>query len=119
MSRAARTIYVFSAYLLVIGAVLAVTPNTLLTLVGVAETEEVWIRILGVVSVLLALYYFDAARNETRSFFAATIVGRAFSASALVVFWATGSPWQLLIFAGIEVAGAAWTYAAMRGEASP
>ena len=114
MQGAVRSMYVFSAYLLVVGVVLSVGPNTLLTLVGLPETNEVWIRILGIVSILLALYYFDAARNNSRSFFAASILGRGFSTAALVVFWATGHPWQLLIFAGVEFAGAIWTYTAMR-----
>lgn len=109
--------YVFSAYLLVVGAFLSVGPNSLLSLFGLPETNEVWIRILGVVSVLLALYYFDAARNDSRSFFAASILGRGFSTAALVLLWATGRPWQLMIFAGIELAGAIWTYTAMRAEA--
>lgn len=67
---------------------------------------------------MLALYYFDAARNDSRTFFAASILGRAFSTTALVVFWATGHPRQLLIFAGVELAGAMWTYTSMRAAAA-
>ncbi len=119
MKGAARTIYVFSVYLMVVGVALAVVPNTLLTVVGLPETDEVWIRIVGVVAIVLALYYFDAARNNTTTFFAASILGRGFSTAALVAFWATGQPWQLLVFAGIELAGAVSTYIAMRAEASP
>jgi hypothetical protein len=110
--------YIFSAYLLVVGGFLSVGPNTLLSLVGMPETNEVWIRILGVVAILLALYYFDAARNNSRGFFGASILGRGFSTAALVVFWATGQPWQLLIFAGVELVGAIWTYTAMRAQAA-
>jgi hypothetical protein len=117
MDGAVRTMYVFSTYLLAVGVLLSVGPNTLLSLVGLPETNEVWIRILGVVSILLALYYFDAARNNSRSFFAASILGRGFSTAALVLFWATGHPWQLLIFAGVELGGAIWTYTAMRVQA--
>jgi len=118
MEGAVRSIYVFSAYLLVVGVFLSVGPNTLLSLVRLPETDEVWIRILGVVSILLALYYFDAARNNSRSFFAVSILGRGFSTAALVVFWATGQPWQLLIFAGVELSGAILTYSAMRAQAA-
>jgi hypothetical protein len=119
MDGAVRTMYVFSTYLLAVGVLLSVGPNTLLSLVGLPETKEVWIRILGVVSILLAFYYFDAARNNSRSFFAASILGRGFSTATLVVFWATGQPWQLLIFAGVELAGAIWTYTVMRAQAAP
>lgn len=117
MKGAVRTMYAFSVYLFVVGVFLAIGPNTLLALVGLPETNEVWIRILGIVSLLLALYYFDAARDNSRSFFAASILGRGFSKAALVVFWATGHPWQLLIFASVEWAGAIWTYTAMSFQA--
>ena len=119
MQGPARTMYVFSAYLFLLGVLLAVSPNTLLPLFGLPETNEVWIRILGVVAILLAFYYFDAARHHSKNFFAASIFGRGFSTAALVVFWATGEPWQLLIFAAFELAGAIWTYAAMRVQAAP
>lgn len=119
MKGAIRTMYLFSVYLFVVGVMLSLAPNALLSLVGLPETDEVWIRIVGVVSLLLALYYFDAARNNTRSFFAASILGRGFSTAAFVVLWATGRPWQLLIFATIEVVGALWTYTTMRAEAGP
>lgn len=117
MEGTVRTMYAFSAYLFVVGLSLTVGPNTLLPLLGLPETNEVWIRILGVVSILLALYYFDAARNNSRSFFVASILGRGFSTAALVLLWATGRPWQLLMFGAVELAGAIWTYTAMRAQA--
>lgn len=114
MDRAARTIHVFSGYLLVVGVILAVAPNVLLALVGVAETDEVWIRIVGVLALALALYYFGAARSRSTRFFTASLLGRGFFSAALVLLWLAGNPWQLIIFAGIELTLAAWTYAEMR-----
>lgn len=116
MSRTALTIWVWSVYVLVVGGSLAIIPNTVLSLLGLDETEEVWIRVLGVVVVLLALYYWDAARNEARHHFVATVLGRVFVAAALVVLWLTGEPWQLLIFAAGDTAGALWTLMALRAE---
>ena len=116
MSRAARSIQVWSIYLAILGAGVAVIPNAILAALAVSETEEVWISVLGVVVVALALYYWDAARHETRNFFVASVMARLFVVAALVVFWLTGAPWQLLIFAAVEAAGALWTLSALRAE---
>lgn len=118
MSKAARSIQVWSIYVLIVGAGLAVIPNLILSTLGVAETDEVWIRVLGVVVVALALYYWDAARHETRDFFVASVLGRLFVVASLVVFWLTGAAWQLLLFAALEAAGALWTFSALRADAA-
>jgi len=102
---------------LTIGALLSLAPNPMLSTLGMEETQEVWIRVLGLVVVLLALYYWDAARNEARHHFVATVLGRGFVAAGFVVLVITGEPWQLLIFAGIDLAGALWTLGALRADA--
>ncbi|HVR76950.1 MAG TPA: hypothetical protein VMS99_01015 [Acidimicrobiia bacterium] len=117
MSRAARSIQVWSIYVLIVGAGLAVIPNLILSTLGVAQTDEVWIRVLGVVVVVLALYYWDAARHETRNLFVASVLGRLFVVASLLVLWLTGEPWQLLLFAAVEAAGALWTFSALRADA--
>jgi hypothetical protein len=114
MSKAARTIYVWSIYALLIGTAMAIIPNVVLSALGVAETQEVWIRVLGVVVVVLALYYWDGARNEARHLFVASLLGRGFAAAAFILLWLTGGPWQLLIFGGAEVIGLTWTLTALR-----
>lgn len=118
MSKAARSLYVWSVYVLVIGSLLALAPNFLLSTLGMDETEEVWIRVLGIVVVLLALYYWDAARNEARHHFVATVLGRGFVAAAFVVLVITGEPWQLLIFAAVDLAGSLWTLSSLRADAA-
>jgi hypothetical protein len=114
MTKAARTLYVWSFYALVVGAALAVIPNTVLAVLGVPGTEEVWIRVLGVVIIVLALYYWDGAKNEARHFFVASLLGRGFAAAGLILLILTGGPWQLSVFAAVELVGVAWTYSALR-----
>ncbi len=50
MSKAAFTVKVFGVYLFVLGLILLVSPNTLLSIFGIPETTEVWIRVLGVIA---------------------------------------------------------------------
>lgn len=119
MTAAARSIQVWSIYVLILGTGVAVVPNLILSTLDVPETEEVWIRVLGMLLVVLALYYWDAARYETRNLFVASVLGRAFVAASLVVLWLTGAPWQLLLFAAVDAAGAVWTFSALRADAAP
>ena len=116
MTKAARSVLIWSVYAFVIGVLLAAAPNFLLSLFGIPETDEVWIRILGFVVILLALYYWDGARNEARHLFVASVLGRVFVVVAFVVLVVTGEPWQLLLFAAVDLAGALYTLAALRAD---
>ncbi len=118
MSSSDRSMVVWAVYAATVGASLAIAPNFVLSTLGVMETDEPWIRILGVTVMVLALYYADALRNKTRNLYVASILGRGFVAAALIVLVLTGEPWQLLLFAAAEILGLTWTYLALRSEAS-
>ena len=118
MSNSARTIYIWSFYVLLVGASLAVAPNFVLGLMGLDETTEIWIKLLGISLVLLALYYWDAARNESKSLFIASVMGRGFVVAAYLVLVFTGEPLQLLVFAAVDLVGAIWTYSALKADAA-
>ena len=49
MSNTARSIYVYGVYLVILGLTLLVIPNVPLPLFGLPTTNEVWIRIVGIV----------------------------------------------------------------------
>jgi len=117
MSAPARSVFFWSIYLLVLGTWLLVAPNLLLDGLGLPETEEIWIRVVGILAVILSLFFYDASTNEARSFFVASVLARLFSATAFVVFWITGEPWQLVVFGLIDALGAAWTYSTLRRSA--
>lgn len=114
MSRAAKSVVAFAAYMLLLGASLALAPGALLALVGIGPVPEPWVRLLGVLVLCLAYYYVVAARSESVSFFRACVRGRAFVAACIVVLAMLGlAPLQLLLFAAIDAAGAAWTQVAL------
>ncbi len=64
MSRAAKSVFFFGIYVLSLGVVLIIAPNVLLKLFGVPETSEVWIRVVGVVVLIIGYYYVRIATNE-------------------------------------------------------
>ena len=115
MSRSAKTILVFGLYLCVLGFILLVTPNTLLGVLGLPLTTEVWIRILGGLVGIAGGYYIQAARHELIPFFRATIWGRLTVLVLLVVFAALSlTPPMIVLFGIIDAIGAFWTAAALR-----
>jgi hypothetical protein len=88
MSPAARSVNVFGIYLLLLGVVLLAAPNLLLGLFHLPPTTEVWLRVAGMLRASVPLF-----------FLAFVLAG-----------WAE---WPLLVFAGLDAAGAAWTWRAL------
>ncbi len=117
MSKAAFSIKASCCYILVLGLALVLVPNLVLSAVRLPPTSEVWIRVLGVVVLNIGIFYWIAAQTESVALFRASVVVRP-----LVLVWFAGfvalglaSP-MLLVFGAVEVAGALWTWLAMRSE---
>lgn len=110
MTAAAKSIYYFGLYLFLIGLILAVAPNTLLGILQLPETKEVWIRVLGVVVITIGYYYNRSGANNNLSFLKLTIPTRTFVFLAFSVFVIAGyAPPVLLVFGALDLAGAIWT----------
>lgn len=67
MSKSARSVSVFGVYLAVLGLVLLAAPNFLLQIFAMLATDEVWIRVVGVLVILLSYYYYVASRTDSAS----------------------------------------------------
>jgi hypothetical protein len=118
MSRAALSITVWGVYMIVAGLGFLLLPNTILPLIGFPTTAEVWIRVAGLLVVILGAYYFYFARNEVVPFFRVTIPGRvafAVGVAALVGLGLSGP--SLLLFGVLDLVGAIWTWWALRATA--
>ena len=117
MSKSAISLFVFSIYLYLMGLVLVVAPNTLLRVFRVPETDEVWIRVVGMLVIILGFYYSHAARAGLTQFFAWTVIAR----SAVLLFFiafvlADFAAPILILFGVIDFAAAMWTLIALRSE---
>jgi hypothetical protein len=119
MSRAAISLFAFGAYLLILGLVLMFVPNALLTLFGLAPTDEVWIRVVAMLVLILGCYDVLAARAELTPFFRWSVVLRASVIVFFAAFVALGMvPPMLLVFGVVDLAAAVWTAVALRVDAS-
>ena len=117
MKKASVSILVFGVYVMVMGVLLLTIPNVLLGLVRYPTTDEVWIRVLGVVTISMGYYYIVAGRSNLVSFFKASLLTRP----SLVVFFAAlvalgmAQP-VLVLFGVIDLLGAIWTGLALRSS---
>ncbi len=108
------------AYVILAGLQLLFIPNTLLTLFGFPPTNEIWIRLMGMLVLALSFYYYALARYSHRVVVQATVQGRLFFCTGLVVFVLLGLAKPALIgFALAETGLALWTWWELRQRTSP
>lgn len=117
MNRAAKSVFIFGIYVLLLGGFLVVAPNVLLKIFNVPETSEVWIRIVGML--ILFLGYFEVraatAKKDMTVFFKWTVFTRSSVIVFLTVFVLLDYVKPILILFGvIDLAGALWTALALR-----
>jgi hypothetical protein len=120
MTSAARSIYVFGIYLIATGGFLMGAPNTFLSIFGIQPTTEPWIRIVGMLVIVIGILDLACARNEQTAFFRATVYTRTFAFITFVIFAVLGiAPSILILFGIIDELGALWTFTALKKSASP
>lgn len=117
MTYAAKTLLAFGIYLLGLGSLLVVVPNLLLGIFLIPSTSEVWIRVTGMLLLILGGYDILAARAGLRPFFLWSVPLRL---SVIVFFLAYVlfgfAPPVLLLFGAIDAACAIWTWTALRSD---
>lgn len=119
MSKPAKSMFFFGVYVVIAGLGFLIIPNTLLSLLGLQETTEPWIRILGFIALILGYYYIRISKLELKEFYAITVPARA---SVMLVF--TGmvvlniAPPIILLFGFIDLLGAIWTWSALKEKPS-
>jgi hypothetical protein len=117
MSRGALSALVFGIYLMAIGVLVMLAPNLVLSLLGMALVRDVWMRVAGVLALAIGYYYLRASRDEARAFFRWTVHGRVMVPIAFTTFVLAGwAEWRLLLFATVDLAGAAWMWLALRAD---
>ena len=117
MTKSAKTVFIWGIYLILLGGILVVAPNALLRVFGFPATNEVWIRVVGVLLLILAYYSIEAAWKEYADFFQWSVYARA----SVIVFF-TGfvilglAQPMLILFGAIDLLGATWTGLALRSS---
>lgn len=115
MSYPAKTLFAFGCYLLVLGMALVLFPNALLALFRVQPSVEVWIRVVGMLVLILGAYDVLASLSELDSFIRWSVPLRASVIFFFAAFVLLGyAPPILLLFGLVDLVCAAWTWLALR-----
>lgn len=118
MSKAAFTIRAFGIYFLILGVILMLAPNALLTLSFMPPTDEVWIRVVGLVVFNIGVYYIFAAKSEATAIFQASVYTRTLVLIAFTAFWLAGlAQPMLVVYGAVDFAGGLWTWRALKSAA--
>ncbi len=76
MHPASPSIKYFGLYVALTGVGLLMAPGLVLAPIGVAAPTEVWIRVVGAISIVLGYYYWSCGTAGAIAFFRATVRGR-------------------------------------------
>ncbi len=115
MSNAAKSVFIFGIYELVLGITLMIIPNPILAAFGFPYTNDVWIRVTGLLVCVFAFYDFQAARHELIDFFRWTVYARSSVILFFTAFVLSGlvNP-MLILFGVVDLLGAIWTALTLR-----
>jgi hypothetical protein len=103
------------AYVIISGLQLLFIPNFLLATFGLEPTSEIWIRVLGMLVLVLSFYYYAMYKNGGKEVVRATVQGRLLFCAGLVMFVLLGMAKPVLIFfAVVETGLALWTLSEIR-----
>jgi len=117
MTLSAKSVFFFGIYIAGLGLLLVCIPNTLLGLMQLPQTNEVWIRLAGMMLLFMGYFYVQAGRHGIVPFFKWTLVTRGIAFFFALGFWLSGFvSWIIMAFWAGDLAGLVWTWLALRKE---
>ena len=98
-------------YVLITGLQLIFIPATLLGMFGFDPPSEIWIKVLGILVLALAILYYTINTSGNKEVVLSTVWFRIFVSAGFLFLVVTGqTKSSLLLFAGVDVATALWTW---------
>jgi hypothetical protein len=112
------SLIVQSIYVILTGLQLIFVPNLLISMFGFEPTTEIWIKVLGIVILPLSAVYYAISKQGNKEVVFSTIISRTFVGVGFTFLALTGlAKVNLILFAGIDLATAAWTWMELKKEA--
>lgn len=117
MSKSAKSVLIYGIYLAINGLMLLLIPNVLTSSLGIEPTNEVWIRLSGILLMAIAVYYIIGAKYEIIVILKAT----AFIRVSIILFFTAFvlldlvSP-NIIIISLIDFLGGFWTFVMLTKE---
>ena len=115
MKHATLSMKIFAVYLLFLSTVLIFIPEKILNVFNLTAGDMYWVRVVGVLLLVIAFYYKHAIIRTDIVFYHLSVWGRVIvfvCFLALVIFKI--APFQLALFGSVDLLGALWTYTALK-----
>jgi len=117
MSKSAKSVFIYGIFYAFNGLMLLLAPNILLDSLGIENTNEVWIRLAGILLSAISVYYILAAKHELIIIMKATAFIRItiiFFFSAFVLLKLVSA--SIIIISVIDFLGGVWTFLMLKKE---
>jgi hypothetical protein len=109
---------VWGGYLSGLSLILMLAPNTLLGIAGLPPVTDVWIRVLGMVTVFLAYFSFMSSSTGDIGYMRWATTARFTAVLFLATFVLAGwAGWRLISLGVVDFAGALYTRWALAKDA--
>jgi hypothetical protein len=120
MSKAGLSLFVFGLYMIIIvGLGFMTAPHMSLSMFGLSTSDDIWIRMMGMLASIIGAYYLLAVRARMEVFFKWTVPARYYAACFMVLMFVLGKVSSaILLFAAIDAVAATWTLIALRSNTS-
>ena len=118
MTRAGKSIFYFGFWVLICGIGMMLLPEFSLGFIGITLNDYIVVRIMGMVLIYLAIYYFVAGRHAAfLPFYKVSIFTRSSALLVVTAFVLFGlAKAVIILFVLADVAGAIWTALALRAD---
>jgi hypothetical protein len=117
MISSAKSLLIFGIYSICLGLILMIVPNMLFRIVGLPETNEVWVRVSGMLLFCLGIYYSLVGWHGLSMFVVWTVYTRSSVIFFFVVFVLLGLVKPVVILLGaVDLSFAIWTAFCLRAE---
>lgn len=117
MKKTELSIKIWSIYLFVLGLSMVLFPAVTVGLFGYTDTGELWIRFVGILSVVLAMFYMQVARYRVQELYSWKIAGHVFGMVCMITFLASGIADNRIVGTiVVELLACVWTAVAMKTD---
>jgi hypothetical protein len=119
MKRVEISILSWGIYLIGLGLALICIPVKTVALFGYESYEDLWIRVAGILSVVLGMYYIQVAKNQIYPLYRWKIIGHVFGMLCMVAFIVEGVADKRMIGTiAVESLACLWTVYAIRSNSN-
>jgi hypothetical protein len=115
MTTAARSVFAFGIYVVLVGIAVGIAPDLILRLLRFPPASDAWVRMVGILAAVIGAYDIISGLSNAEANIRASVPIRfVFAAACMALVVLRFMPPALLPLAAIDAAGATWTAVALR-----